>query len=98
MFEFDKFYEGLEWRQIEQSRPGVWVSVIWPLGWGGAPFQLPQGTHAGQLPANTPIYCDTLQPPETLNYLLKQQLKVKGTLPSRQNTENLLLSTLNLNN
>ena len=41
IFKFNKLYEGLEWRQIEQSRPGVWVSVIWPLGWGGAPFQLP---------------------------------------------------------
>ena len=59
-------------------------SVIWPLGWGGAPFQLPQGRHVGQLPANTPIYCDTLQPPQTLNYFQKEQLKVKEALPSRQ--------------
>ena len=75
-------YEGLKLRQIEQSRLGVWVSVIWPLGWGQGTLPSPQGTHAGQLPANTPIYSDTLQPRETLNSLQNQQLKVKGVLPS----------------
>ena len=59
----------LKLKQIEQSRPGIWVSVIWPLE-EDATYTLPrpQGTHAGQLPANTPIYCDTLQ---TLNYIQK---------------------------
>ena len=54
------------------------------LGGAEHPSSCPPGRHAGQLPANTPIYCDTLQPPQTLNYFQKQQLKVKEALPSRQ--------------
>ena len=47
----------LKLKQIEQSRPGIWVSVIWPLE-EDATYTLPrpQGTHAGQLPANTAMY------------------------------------------
>ena len=51
---------------------GTWV--------GHSTLPSPQGRHAGQLPANTPIYCDTPQTPETLNYLQYQQLNVRGVL------------------
>ena len=48
--------------------------------WGGqSTLPYPQGTHARQLPANTPIYSDTSQPPETLNYLQYQQLERNDT-------------------
>ena len=66
-------------RQLEQSRRGECYSATWG---GRSTLARPQGTHAGQLPANTPIYSDTLQPLETLNFLQNQQLKVKGVLPS----------------
>ena len=49
-------------RQLEQSRRGECYSATWGVR---STLARPQGTHAGQLPANTAIYCDTPCPPRT---------------------------------
>ena len=51
-----------EQRQLEQSRRGECYSATWGVR---STLARPQGTHAGQLPANTAIYCDTPCPPRT---------------------------------
>ena len=51
-----------EQRQLEQSRQGECYSATWG---GRSTLARSQGTHAGQLPANTAIYCDTPCPPRT---------------------------------
>ena len=49
-------------RRQEQSRRGECYSATWEVQ---STLARPQGTHAGQLPANTAIYCDTPCPPST---------------------------------